>query len=362
MINLNHKMINVVSPINQLGYGITGLNLVKSLSKKIPLSLFVIGQPQVTNQNDADIISKCLQNKHYLDFDAPCIKIWHQNDMTQFAGKGKRIGFPIFELDEFNDLEKHHLSSLDSIFVCSKWAKEVIIKNINIKTDSVHVIPLGFDENIFKVNNKENTDKTIFLNCGKWEVRKGHDLLHKIFNMAFEKSDNVELWMLCDNPFLKPNESKEWEDLYLNSKLGDKIKIFPRQQTHQEVYNIMAQADCGIFPSRAEGWNLELLEMMACGKTVITTNYSAHTEFCTRLNSRLVDIDSVELAYDGKWFHGKCGNWANIDEKAIEQFVNHLREVHRLKQTNNLITDASSLETIRSYNWDNSANLVIKHV
>ena len=64
----------------------------------------------------------------------------------------------------------------------------------------------------------------------------------------------------------------------------------------------MAQTDCGIFPSRAEGWNLELLEMLACIKSVITTHYSAHTEFCDDVNSDLVEIKETELAYDGKWF------------------------------------------------------------
>lgn len=357
-------MINVVSPINQLGYGITSLNLVKALAKKVPICLWVIGQPQITNQQDADLISTCLQNRTYLDFDAPCIKIWHQNDMTQFAGKGKRIGFPIFELDEFNEVEKLHLNSLDSIFVCSSWAKDIILNNINIEASNVHVIPLGVDTNIFKIDQLEqvNNNKTIFLNCGKWEVRKGHDVLHKIFNLAFEKSDNVELWMLCENPFLKSHEQQEWIDLYLNSKLGDKIKIIPRQQTQQEVYNIMRNADCGIFPSRAEGWNLELLEMMISGKSVIATNYSAHTEFCTRSNAKLVDIQGVELAYDGKWFHGKCGNWAKIDDNAIEQFVHYLREVHSLKQSNSLKVDPASIQSVERFNWDNSADLVIKYV
>ena len=52
----------------------------------------------------------------------------------------------------------------------------------------------------------------------------------------------------------------------------------------------MSQVDCGVFPSRAEGRNLELLEMMSAGKHVITTDYSAHTEFCTKDNAGLVPI------------------------------------------------------------------------
>ena len=124
--------INVISPINQLGYRITGLNIVKNLAINNDISLFMIGQPQVTNQNDADVISKCINNARFFDYNAPCIKIWHQHDMAQFAGMGTRIGFPIFELDTFNELEKHQLNSLDKIFVCSNWAKTIILNNINI--------------------------------------------------------------------------------------------------------------------------------------------------------------------------------------------------------------------------------------
>ena len=76
----------------------------------------------------------------------------------------------------------------------------------------------------------------------------------------------------------------------------------------------MSKADCGIFPSRAEGWNLDMLEMMALNKSIITTNYSAHTEFCNKDNSFLIDISETEPANDGKWFFGQ-GNWAKIGEE-----------------------------------------------
>ena len=94
---------------------------------------------------------------------------------------------------------------------------------------------------------------------------------------------------MCDNPFIGEG-NQNWQNLYKNSKLGSKIRMIPRQKTHQDVMSIMRQADCGVFPSRAEGWNLELLEMMALGKDVIATNYSAHTEFCNENNCRLIEI------------------------------------------------------------------------
>jgi glycosyltransferase involved in cell wall biosynthesis len=117
----------------------------------------------------------------------------------------------------------------------------------------------------------------------------------------------------------------------------------------------MAQADCGIFLSRAEGWNLELLEMMSMNKPVITTNYSAHTEFCNPSNAHLVDIDELESAYDGKWFFG-YGEWAKIGPKQKEQAIELMRHVYK----SNIRTNIAGLETGKHYSWQNSARHLIK--
>jgi glycosyltransferase involved in cell wall biosynthesis len=354
-------MINIVSPINQLGYGITSLNIVKSLSKITSVSLWPIGQPQVTNQEDANIISNAIKNGQFTKFDAPCIKIWHQNDMTQFVGFGKRIGFPIFELDKFNDLEKHHLNSLDKIFVCSEWAKTVIVNETILDDKNVHVIPLGVNTDIFKPSPYPNTKTTRFFNCGKWEIRKGHDILVELFNEAFETQDDVELILMCDNPFYSKEDQEKWEKLYLNSKLGDKIRIIPRQSTQEEVYSIMAQTHCGVFPSRAEGWNLELLEMMACGKHVITTEYAAHTEFCNSNNAHLTKISSHELANDGKWFYGQ-GNWAKIGPQEKASMIEHMRLIHNMHKNNALSINTHGIDTANTFTWNNSARKILTNV
>jgi len=352
-------MINIMAPINQFGYGLTGINIIKSLSKITDVALCPIGQPQVSTQEDAEAVSQAISLSKMPDFSAPCIKIWHQFDMAQFFGKGLRIGFPIFELDEFNPLEKHHLSSLDKILVCSQWAKEIILNGIDVDESNVHVVPLGVDTNIFRPTPPtQRIDKTIFFNCGKWEVRKGHDILSTAFNQAFSEKDDVELWMMCDNPFFSKEEQSEWISLYKGSKLGEKIHIVERVQTQEEVYNVMAQTDCGIFPSRAEGWNLELLEMMACGKQVIATNYSAHTEFCNPDNCRLINTDSweKEAAYDGKWFHGQHGKWLKIEEQEIHAISKCMQEAHTTpKSTNN-----AGIETSTQYSWDNSASKIME--
>ena len=359
-------MINIISPINQLGYGIAGLNICKSLSEQTDVALWPISEPSVTNQNDANSVKELVANNVHFDPNAPCVRIWHQHDMAQFVGKGLHIGFPIFELDTFTEVEKHHLSSCDELMVCSKWARDIVrhqtdaYMNGGFLLDQIHVVPLGvdtrvFDGNISQVLAEPRLSSTIFFNCGKWEVRKGHDVLIEAFKKAFPNDEDVQLWMMCQNPFNSPDENKQWHDKYDDPR----VKIIPRVETQEEVYNIMRKTDCGVFPSRAEGWNLEALEMMACGKQVIITDFSAHTEFCTKENSMLVTIDDTEMAYDGKWFHGQ-GNWAKIGSNQMDQMVSHMRKTHASVQNHENTFNTAGVETAKKFSWKNSADKIME--
>lgn len=349
-----------MAPINQLGYGHVGMGIAKSLFDKCNLSLALIGGADVTSTKDVEILSNALSNAKFLDFDAPCIRIWHQNDMSMFMGRGERIGFPIFELDNFTNLEKHHLESLDRIFVASKWAKDVVCKTINTSGIHVDVIPFGQNGRLNKpkFNGKASNPTTKFFTCGKWEIRKGHDKLIEAFNKAFEDEDDVELHMMCTNPFLDETATREWKNLYMNSKLGHKVRFISRVKSHEEVMSIMDDMDCGVFISRAEGWNLELLEMICRGKPVIATNYSGHTEFCNKNNALLVEIDSLVPAFDGIWFDGKGGNWANLGEKQIDQIVEHMRAIHKQRYIN----EFGFTETRNKFTWNNTATEILKYV
>lgn len=343
----------VNGPICSTGYGVATYNICKQLINKFNLYIMPISNTIPIEYND--ISESFLWNKSIsYNSEYPSIKIWHQNDLFSHLSKTRRIGFPIFELDTFSDLEISSMSSCDDLFVCSQWAQQILDK-YNLKSS---VVPLGVDTEIFKPSSINRYGKTIFLNCGKWEIRKGHDILVNAFNQAFTHNDNVELWMMSDNIVL-PEINEHWEKLYKTSKLSDKIKIIPYQATHKDVFNIMRQADCGVFPSRAEGWNLELLEMMACGKTVITTNYSAHTEYCTGSNALLINIDDLELANDGLWFHNN-GFWASLGTSQFEQLVQHMRSVHQKKNENGSqsIVNQNGIITASKFSWANSAECI----
>jgi len=342
--------LNVSCSLSQTGYGIASLNILKELDG-LGWDIAVVpkGKPFANTEAEAHLITKWMNKGKYFHHDAPHLNIWHQFDLGQTFGRGPKYAFPFFELNKFNDIEKHNLKYPDHIISSSKWAASVVADQVGSPSS---IVPLGIDSALFSpASDKGGKGESPyrFLNIGKWEVRKGHDILVDIFNKAFTKKDNVELCLLTNNPFLNQNQTNEWISLYKKSGLGDKIKILPHIDTHNQLAQLIKSCDCAIFPSRAEGWNLEALECMACGLPVIITNYSAHKEFCNSFNSFLVEPNGLEDAYDGIWFHGD-GQWASLDDNSVEQFAYLMRHCYEQRPTN-----LEGIETGKKFTWKNSA-------
>lgn len=346
--------INIYAPINTTGYGIASLNIIKGLLANTHVDYFPIHNPMVTNKEDYDTILALLNNSLGFDPDAPCLKIWHQFDLASRIGNGKYYAYPFFELDTLNIIEQKHLTVPDEIFVSSEWAKTIL--NSNGINKPIHIAPLGVDRNIFndqiQIQEQSTKDKYIFTTIGKWEVRKAHDILPKIFNLAFPDEQDVELWIVASeqSSYSSQEDIQKWKDLYAQDP---RLKVIPGTETQTELAQLIKYGDCGIYISRAEGWNMELLETMSMNKPVITTFYSAHTEFCTPQNSYLVDIFETEKAYDGKAFTGQ-GSWAKIGQQQIDQTIDYMRYVYK----NKINTNLHGLETAKALSWQNTAQTI----
>lgn len=319
-------MINLRLPINQLGYGIVGFNILKSLAHNTDICYFPIGNPECPNEYH-ELITKTIQNQDLFTPNNPSLQIWHQWQLENRIGKGLNAVISFFEIDILNKREINNILNHDIYISSSQWMTEII--KTYIPAIQVHTVPMGVDSKFFLPTVKHIDEKIpyTFLHIGKLEIRKGHDILCDIFNKAFTKEDNVRLLIAWHSPFISDDEKKKWEIMYRESPLGDKIEFVPRISDLRQLY---AESDCCIFPTRAESICLPAIEAMSCNRPVIITNYSGQTAFCNNFNSYLVNIDELESAYDGIWFHGD-GQWAKIGDNQIEQFINHMRFCYKCR-------------------------------
>lgn len=352
--------LNMMCPIGGTGYGITSLNILKSLiANNVDISLFPIGNSMsANNDEEKTLVLNTVKRSETFDYLAPTLKIWHQYDLGIKPGKGRYGTFPFFETDKLKPREKHNLNFSDIIFVASEWGKKVLINN-GI-TRPIVVAPLGVDRSIFNdpIKIKVENPKYTFFHIGKWEKRKSQDFLIQAFDNAFEQKDDVELWLLPHNPFLTKDEEKKWLELVDRAKLKNKIRVYDRLGTQYDLAQFIFRCDCGVFLSRAEGWNNEIVECMAMNKPIISTFYSAHTEYSNDNNSYLVHIDSLEPAIDNKWFDGSGGDWAKLGQNEMDQTVKHMRYVYN----NNIRTNPAGIETAKKYSWQNTANIIYSNL
>lgn len=353
-------------PLNSTGYGVASFNLLREFATQGNVSLWPIGPIEQSCGEIIglrSIIEDSIRNTQFFDQFAPSLAIWHQFDMAKSVGFGKRYGYTFFEIDRLKPNEVHHLNTLDRLFLPSLFYKGVA-ENSGVNVPISIAYP-GVDTSIFDKNlkvdretlpglNLKSTD-TVFFHAGKMEVRKATDLIPKLFKRAFPTEQDVKLIAHIYNPCLSTEENQKWFNLYSGDS---RILTFPgRLPSQKDLAVLMAVADCGLFPSRAEGWNLELAEMLAMNKHVICTAYSSHLEFANEQNAMLVEITEIVPAYDGKFFFGD-GSWANLGKTQEDDIVEYMRKVYTHKKEQTLAPNINNVS--ERYTWKNTAKMILE--
>jgi glycosyltransferase involved in cell wall biosynthesis len=330
--------------------GVVGLNLAARLPD---CSLFVLG-PRDCPPGYADAIDAAEARAGTFDPDAPSVRYWHPNDLAHHVGRGPRCGYAIWEQDPLPPQAVHHLLSQDLVLCPTHWQAESAAR-MGVPRDRLRVVPHGVDADVFYPTPLP-AGPTTFLVTGKWEVRKGHDVVPGLFDDAFTPADDVLLIAHCHNPFLTPGDAAEWEAMYRNTRLGraGKVQVSAgRFGTQDELAALYARAHCVVALSRAEGWGFAPLEAMACGRHVVATHYSGHTEFLTPSCAHLVDCPDREAAFDGRWFRG-TGEWARLGPNQHEQALWYLRHVHRARTEGRLPVNTPGVRRAGEFSWEAS--------
>lgn len=359
----------LVAPINKLSYGYVSQNILRAMTAKgIRVNLVPIG-PLEPEQANAPLIQTCIENsKAGLPRETPALIIFHQNMLGQYKKfAGKHFGFPIFELDRLTPEDQNHMNAMDGLFVTSKYFKQVCEAN-DIKPP-VGVANLGVEIPPSIVNtsylNKDDFCETVnFVTAGKWEIRKGHDILLEVFKryLASRQAGDkpFTLTLVCDNPFISKPDNLMWRYNFKRT-LGTRVRFVSRLRTHEALLRTLHGCNLGIFLSRAEGWNMELSEMLAMGKQCIVANTTAHQEYCDARNCLLVEPDSRAVAADGSFFFGQS-EWADFSDKAVDRIVECVRLVLNPKTScgkpPQFVTNAVKNSMLK-YTWERTAESLL---
>lgn len=139
-----------------------------------------------------------------------------------------------------------------------------------IKPTQCVLIPgSGVDTSRFNViKSNEKTTKVVGLFAGRLLIDKGLQELFKAAINLKELAPNLEIWIAGDVDANNPNSLKK-EDLLLAQESTSNLKFLGHLK---DMKATIAQCDFAILPSYREGLSMFLLESMASGKAIITTD------------------------------------------------------------------------------------------
>ncbi len=349
-------MIYLFFPIgNKSGWDICGKYLTIEIAKLTDISL-VTSSPVTPSQIGDDIeyhsISSLLINRINEDsFDRTqnlikgvSLRTLNDFDLSVWLGDIRSettIGYTFYLGSPLIDSQKDPARKLDMIVAGSSFSEHQL-NNFGIK--NTRTIIQGINPQIFNPSFNEKSlfrDRFVIFSGGKFEFRKGQDIVLKVFKIFSERHPEallVNSWVnqwdfslntmsasrLIDFSFDFKDYMVSMNNLYqMNGIDPEKVITLPIRPSYQLTY-VFKNSDIGLFPNRCEGGtNLMLMEYMACGKPVIATSKTGHSDIIRDDNSFALEIYGPVRTRGG--FSSEYSEWVEPD---IEEILEHLETAY----------------------------------
>jgi glycosyltransferase involved in cell wall biosynthesis len=190
--------------------------------------------------------------------------------------------FPLIYKISKRTLYKLSAKYSDVVLTVSEYSKQRI--QHHFKINSVFITPNAVDPIFYEEYDKQKAQeiaklkfdiKNYFLFVSRWEPRKNHHLLLKVF-VEYKYYEKYNLVFVGDDAI----ENKEYNTYFNNLSDGIKSKIFKYQKvSFQDLVIIIRGASLSVYPSIAEGFGIPPLESLAANIPTICSNTTAMSDF-----------------------------------------------------------------------------------
>jgi len=252
--------------------------------------------------------------------------VYGQGDVFRRNRGRYRIGYTMLEVDGFPAEWVRQANEMDEVWVPTEFNAEGL-RRTGLKRP-VHVMPLAVDTDHFHPGIRAHPNPTgdfVFLSNFEWGERKAPELLLKVFNQTFRRSEPVVLVCKVINRNGAVSVPREVAALGLSASGGRIAFLSNRDYPYHELGSLYRSADAYVSAGRGEGWDMPLMEAMACGLPTIATDWGAHTEFVHAgisypLRARgTVPAQALCPYYDGF-------SWADPDPEHLSALFRHVYE------------------------------------
>jgi len=240
-----------------------------------PKTVFPVAEPEQSGDYRLNVISS-----RPVPLRPPAGVVYGQGDVFERNQGRYKVGYTMLEVDGFPAEWVRQANRMDEVWVPSEFNRQGFLRS-GLKRP-VHVIPLGVDVNYFHPAIEAHPNPAgefVFLSIFEWGERKDPWMLLKTFNEVFSAREPVRLVCKVMNRDPAVRLKEEIRRLHLKESGGRISWLFNVEFPHYQLGSLYRSADCFVSVSRGEGWNMPLMEAMACGLPSIATDWGAHTEF-----------------------------------------------------------------------------------
>ena len=319
------------------GWGIAGNYLTAEIAKLPPIP---------------DVTLHCVAGHHFAASDE---EQWNRYN----------IGYCFFEHEI---LAYHFISAAakrwDHIVAGSSWCEH----HLRIAgMERTSTVLQGIDPAVFQPLPPRHDDgRFIVFSGGKFEYRKGHDLVMAAMRVFMIRHPDV--WLACAWHNHWPQSIKTMEqsrfiefqyhnlpcDQFYSGLLSAngidpaRVMLYPVMENHL-MKSAYANSDVGLFPNRCEGGNnMVMCEYMACGRPVIASAMTGHRDVVTPEYALCLDSYEPVMArigddITGVWF-----------EPSLEEMIALLEQAYCDRQMLHSIGEAAGLAMTR-LSWTEAA-------
>ena len=340
---------------DNFGWGVCSKYLKKELSQRLNIINFD-EHPEIVNSGKVN---------------GPVFHALNNNDFSGlFPVRGtKNIGYTFFEY-ELSEAAIKNAANYDLVLGGSSWNEKKLRER---GVSNTGVLIQGIDPELFYPSDRETKrDLFIIFSGGKFELRKGQDLALKAIKVLQQKYRDIVLINAWYNMWPSTMQSmgmskhikyeykgETWKNFMINLCTingidGDKVFTLPITPNNK-LRDLYLSTDIGLFPNRCEGGtNLVLMEYMACGKPVIASYTSGHTDILTEENSvPLKNLHQFKLHDDNK---NLIANW---EEPDIDEIIDKLEYAYFNREKIKQIGKRAG-EFMKNFTWEASAERLMK--
>jgi glycosyltransferase involved in cell wall biosynthesis len=260
----------------------------------------------------------------------------------------------------------------DLLLAGSTWCRDRLTE-FGIRDSEI--LLQGIDTGLFrKLPPRKDDGKFVIFSGGKFEIRKGQDLVLEAFKRLQERYKDMHLvtcWAnawpeiadtMLQSPYIRYvpyDKERSWVGnmhvVYAQNRIRhNRVTTYP-MLSNEAMPGIYAQTDIGLFPNRCEGGtNLVMMEYMACGRPVIASNLTGHKDVLTEKNSLRLGYYQPFILADSNGM--KISDW---EEPIVDEIVDAVEYAYHHRDEMLNIGKRAALDMRYKFTWEASADRLV---